>query len=229
MLSVLIVCRRVDALLMRTVKSVEELKPQILIDISEGNEALGIRKNRLITRAAHDWVLVLDTDETISQPLAKKIHEIVKHSRSEIHGYKIQYRNYSFGRATSYGGEKFAKTRLFQKRYGLITPLTIHEEIHIDGKINKLNGFIQHYSYRSFIQLLIKFTKYAWQVAGEKRKAHERVTLKKLFLYGPHMVWARVIKDEGWRDGWRGIVIALCFGYMETLTYWLLLWRELFS
>ncbi len=50
--------------------------------------------------------------------------------------------------------------------------------------------------------------------------------LKQLFLYGPHMVWARFIKEKGYKDGWRGLVLALAFGYMEGLTYWFLLFRK---
>lgn len=230
MISVLIVCRQVDDMLLRTIKSVEALNPQILVDISSGGkEALGARKNRLIYQAAYEWVLVLDTDEVASKQLMKEIINVVSHTKKNICGYKISYQNYAFGNLLLYGGEKFSKVRLFQRQYGILTPLSIHEEIEISGEIDKLTGTIYHYSYRTLRQVFIKFTKYAWQMAGEKRKVHEGVTLKKLFLYGPHMVWARAIKDEGWRDGWRGIVIALCFGYMETLMYWLLLWRNIFQ
>jgi hypothetical protein len=110
-----------------------------------------------------------------------------------------------------------------------VTPVPIHEEVVVRGKIGKLTGVIHHYSYRTPWQVLTKFTRYAWLVATEKQKAGERVTLKKLFLYGPHMFWARCIEEEGWRDGWRGVILAKYFGYMEGLTYWLLLYRNIAS
>lgn len=230
MLSLLIACRQIDEDLLRTIKSVEKLHPQILIDIStDASSALGRRKNRLIENAAYEWILMLDTDEVVSQQLLQEIKEVVKRTLNDNHGYEIQYQNYIFGTPVRFGGELYARVQLFQKNFGSFTPVSIHEHPIVSGRINKLKGVIRHYSYVSLPKVFIKFTKYAWQMAGEKRKAHEGVTLKKLFLYGPHMVWARVIKDEGWRDGWRGIVIALCFGYMETLMYWLLLWRNIFS
>lgn len=228
MLAVIIVCRKIDDLLIRTIKSVESLQPQILIDISyDRNKALGERKNCLIDRALYEWVLVLDTDEVVSKELLHEVHEVVRINSDEFQGYQIPYRNYIFGKHALFGGEKYSRTQLFRKKYGSFSPLPIHEYPVVNGKIGKLKGVIHHYSYVSLPQVLRKFTKYAWQMAGEKQKAHEQVTLKKLFLYGPHMVWARAIKDQGWRDGWQGIVLALCFGYMETLMYWMLIVRNL--
>ncbi len=227
MLSVLIICQKIDENLIRSVQSIEALHPQILIGVSDTNISLGLRKNTLIRQSTHDWVLVLDSDEVVSVELLHEIKTILQINLTEVRGYRIPYQNYAFGGVLRYGGEKYAKIRLFRKKFGQISIVPIHEEIDVVGQISKLSNVIIHNSYRSTSQLLTKFTKYAWQVAGEKRKSHERVTLKKLFMYGPHMVWARAIKDQGWRDGWRGIVIALCFGYMETLTYWFLLWRNL--
>ena len=229
MISVLIVCKQVDDNLIRTIKSVEPLKPQILVDISESDEPLGIRKNRLIRAAANDWVLILDTDETVSVELRKDLIGYRELNDVNIHGFSIDYQNYIFGIPVYFGGEQYSRNQFFNKSYGEFTPSLIHEHPIIKGNVGHLKGVIHHYSYVSLSQVLKKFTKYAWQMAGEKRKVHEGVTLKKLFMYGPHMVWARAVKDQGWRDGWRGIVIALCFGYMETLMYWLLLWRNLIN
>lgn len=228
MLSVLIVCKKIDELLLRTIQSVEALKPQILVDISEGDQPLGIRKNRLIHLAAYEWVLVLDTDEVVSKQLLMDIKKVIDASKADVYGYEIPYINFVFNKVILYGGEKFAKIRLFRRDFGNLTNSSIHEEVLVSSKTKKLNGVIYHNSYRTIQQILFKFTKYAWQMAGEKRKAKERVTIKKLFLYGPHMIWARAVMDEGWRDGWRGIVLALCFGYMETMIYWFLLWQKLF-
>ena len=146
-----------------------------------------------------------------------------------MNGYSITYQNHFGRKQLLYGGEIYKKIRLFRRRNASVSELPVHEEIQIEGSIGVLKGKILHHSYKSLLLVLLKFTKYAWQMAGEKQKAGERVTIKKLLLYGPHMVWARAIKDEGWRDGWRGVVIALCFGYMETLMYWLLLWRNIFG
>lgn len=228
MISVLIISKSIDDNLIRTINSVFSLHPQILVDISAyGHEALGIRKQRLINLAANKWVLILDTDEVISKSLLDEIKVIVQAHKPVKNAYQIPYRNIFMNKHLQHGGEEYSKTRLFLKEFGYVSPFPVHEEIIVRGEIGTLKNVIEHNSYQSLDYIIYKFTKYAWQMAGEKKKAHEAVTLKKLFMYGPHMVWARAVKDEGWRDGWRGIVIALCFGYMESLTYWLLLWRNI--
>ncbi len=230
MLTLVIISNKIDKMLTLAIASVAPLSPQLLINISSGTAMpLGLRKNNLVNQAAYDWVLVLDTDELISKEALIEIKKIIEKPIVGIHAYEIPYRNYAFGKQIKFGGENYAKARLFRKQFGRVILAPVHEEIATIGKIGRLKGTIYHNSYRSFIQIIKKFTKYAWQMAGEKRKAGERVTLKKLFLYAPHMVWARAIKDEGWRDGWRGVVIALCFGYMEGLMYWLLLYKNLFA
>ncbi len=228
MLSLLTISRRVDDKLVKTIKSVETLEPQMVVGISESDdELLGKRKNALIAVAAGEWLLLLDTDEVVSVQLAKEIHDVVTKSPDDTHGYQISYQNHAFGKELRFGGEKYAKVRLFRKKYGYVSPLPVHEEVIVEGKLGKLTGVIHHYSYQTLSQVLVKFTSYAWTLAGQKRQAKERNSFQKLFLYGPHMFWARAIKDQGWRDGWRGILLALCFGYMETLTYWLLLYRAI--
>lgn len=229
MLSLVITCQKIDSALLQVIHSIEDLKPQILIDVSDlSTESLGIRKNNLIKIAANDWILILDSDEIVSEKLKNEINSVLRSDRPSIKGYRIPYFNHAFGKHISRGGESYGKVRLFKKIHGKVTINYVHEEIEI-SEVGELKSYIMHYSYRTINQVIAKFTKYAWQMAGEMRKKHERVTLKKLFMYGPHMVWARAIKDEGWRDGWQGIVIALCFGYMETLMYWLLLLRNMLA
>ena len=223
---------------------------------------LGERKQELVERAKGDWILVLDADERVSPKLAQEIRRITNHHKiMHVHknvigrsdgltvAYRIPYQNYVFGKPVFWGGEKYAKVRLFRKGFAKISLEPLHEDVIIkteksgfrlkgrnDNFIGELKGIIHHHSYRSPWQLFVKFTRYAWIAAGEIReKEKERrldsrfrgndTTLKKLFLYSPHMVWARYIKEKGYKDGWRGLVLALAFGYMEGLTYWMLLFK----
>lgn len=194
--------------------------------------ALGVRKQELVEKAKGDWILVLDADERVSGELAKEIKRIIRGSSTSlgtaVAAYRIPYQNYVFGRPVYYGGEKYAKVRLFRKGFARISPESLHEEIIVkDGKVGELKGVIHHHSYRSPWKLFFKFTRYAWiaarmEIASPSERSRND-TFQKLFLYGPHMFWVRFIKEKGYRDGWRGLVLALAFGYMEGLTYWLML------
>lgn len=226
MLTILMIKSINEKIPVQTLQSVEYLGASLLID-SSINSNLGKRKRNLLKRVVTEWVLVIDTDEIISPDLLKELENIIRDKSIKYNGYKIPYQNYAFGHEVNSGGEKFSKTRLFKNNYGSISNSPIHEEVYVKGRIGQLKGKILHYSYRTARQVFTKFTKYAWLAAGQKKKEGEHVTLKKLTMYGPHMFWARAIKDQGYRDGWRGIVLALFFAYMEGLTYWLLLFRSI--
>lgn len=190
---------------------------------------LGERKQWLMRKAKGNWVLILDSDERVSDVLHDEIRQIVKNPQKSrgIAGYKIPYQNYVFGKSVYYGGEKYSKVRLFRKNKGTIDLFPIHEEIHVKGKVGVLRGVLHHYSYRSFAQLFGKFNTYARVLAEQKFERQERVNLHKLFSYGPHMFWSRFVKEQGYKDGWRGFVLAGAFGYMEAAMYWMLFVRGL--
>lgn len=221
-ISVLIISNVAREEYKKTLESVDSLHPHILIDDTNLSVPLGVRKQQLIHRAKTEWVLLLDTDEVVSKDLCSEIARCTSNASKSVHGYRIPYQNHVFGHPVYHGGEAYSKVRLFRKAYGSVTPYPLHEEVVVKGEIQPLTGVILHYSYRSLPQVIKKFTGYAKVAATQKMINRERCTARKLFLYGPHMVWARFIKDRGYRDGWRGLVLSLLFGYMEALTYWIL-------
>lgn len=246
-LSVVMITRNAAGVVADALKSVEGLWDELIVSdqnstdgtqeileqykasiVTSQSENLGKRKQDLIKKANGDWILVLDSDERVSPELKQEIQTVLRQkSRDAVVGYRIPYQNYIFGKLVRYGGERYSKIRLFKRGHGFITPLPIHEEVVVDGSVGELSGAIRHYSFRTAFQLFGKFTHYA-RIAAQALEIASPKTARndmgrKLFLYGPHMVWARYVEEKGYRDGWRGLVLALAFGYMEALTYWLLL------
>ncbi len=201
---------------------------------------LGKRKGRLLSKASSPWVLMLDSDERVSKELAQEILTLKKSKRLPYHGYRLPYQNHVFGSPVFHGGESYGKIRLFQKKFGKVSQNPVHEEILVQGKIGSFTEKILHHSYRNPWQLITKFTKYAWisarMLRDKERKTGSPIppslkategrggsgmTMNRLFLYGPHMFWARFVKDQGYKDGFFGFILAAAFGYMEALQYWI--------
>lgn len=197
--------------------------------VFKSNKNLGERKKWMLDNAKGNWVLVLDSDERVSDELRSEIEAILKNPKlcKGIDAYRIPYQNYVFGKPVYYGGEKYSKIRLFRRNKGTIDPVPLHEEIRVKGSVGTLRGALHHHSYRSPNQLFSKFTSYARIAAKDKQKNKEHITFAKLLFYAPHMFWARFIKEKGYKDGLRGFVLALAFSYMEELTYAMLLWRKI--
>lgn len=181
-----------------------------------------IGKQRMfgLSKASGKWVLILDCDEIVSRNLMKEIKSKIENKRIKINGYYISYQNFFLNKPLQYGGEDYKMLRLFRRMKLSIKPSLVHNRIEVkDQKIGYLKGKIFHHSYRSFLQTFGKFTDYGNRMAKEKYLAGERSSLKKIFLYPPHLFWARFIKDKGYEDGLFRIPLDLGFAYMEFVTY----------
>lgn len=186
---------------------------------------LGRQYKKGLNYVKTNWVLILDSDESLSKNLLKEIKTLIKERKlSRFDGYIIPFQNHFLGRKINYGGENYKMLRLFKKNKIMITDEATHQKYILKSKkIGYLKNKIIHYSYRSIIGVFKKFTYYAVEEAKKKYKNNETVSFKKLVLYPLHMFYARFIKDKGYKDGLFRIPLDLAFFYMEFLTYLILL------
>lgn len=199
----------------------EKYKARIFL--SENN--LGIQRNIGILNSQGKWILILDTDEVISESLRLEI--LKKLNTSDYNGYYIPFKNHFLGHKLEWGNQKYEKRRIFKKNLGLVENLKVHPEVIIKPPVGHLNGEILHYSFRSVGQTVRKFTYYASVEAPLLYKKGERTNLKKLILYPLHMFWSLFIEEKGYRDGIWGFGLAMCFMYYEFAKYVLLLKEQL--
>ncbi len=167
-------------------------------------------------------MLVLDSDEIISDQLRSEINFKGQNSKFKIqyYAYNIPFQTHFLGKPLRHGGEDYKKLVLFRKDSVIIKPALLHEKFEMkNGRSGVLVNPIYHYSYRSIRQLFLKFTGYAFRYARQKRKEGERTSLRKIFINPPHMFWARFVEDKGYKDGLFRIPLDLGFAYMEFLTY----------
>lgn len=180
---------------------------------------LGRRKAYGIECATSEWILILDSDEIVTPPLAAEITQvIIRRTGNDV--FYIPFRNHFLGKVVRYGGERYAMPRLFKKKKAKMKHALVHEQIMFDlARSTCLHGHILHYSYRSLPQMFAKFTDYALREARQKVKAGEKTSLKKILIYPPHRVWARFVADRGYKDGIFRLPLDIGFGYMEFITY----------
>lgn len=246
-LSVLIITKNAGPIFERCLKSVYDLADEILIidnysfdttlELAKKyaakiylheEEDLGKQKAWGLKKSKGKWVLVLDSDEMVSEKLKKEIKSILrpfhgKRAKNDKSAYEIKFQNHFLGRPVRHGGENYKMLRLFKKGSVVINPSLVHEKFKIKkGEMGKLKNKIYHYSYRSLRQMYIKFTDYAIRDAKIRGEKGEKSSLKKIFIYPLHMFYARFIKDKGYKDGLFRIPLDLGFAYMEFLTYFLL-------
>jgi len=188
-------------------------------------EFTDIGKQRIfgLSKATGKWVLILDCDEIVSERLMHEIKSKVENTRIKINGYYIPYQNFFLDQPLQFGGEDYKMLRLFRRIKLYIEPSLVHNKIEVkDERIGYLKGKIFHHSYRSFLQMFMKFTDYGIRMAKEKYLRKEKSSFKKVFFYPAHMFYSRFITDKGIEDGLFRIPLDLGFAYMEFVTYFML-------
>jgi len=246
-LSLAMITKNAEKVLHKTLQSVQGITDEIIIvdDFSSDKTAeiakkykakfyrnhendLGKQRAFSLKKAKGDWILVLDSDEYLSDKLRKEILKI-KNQLSNISGYDIPFQTHFLGRPLRHGGENYRKLILFKRKKAYIEPALVHEKFKVKGKLATLKNNVLHYSYESVISTYKKFTDYAFREAGQKFLNKEKSSLKKIFIYPVHLFWDRFFKDEGYKDGIFRIPLDIGFAYMEWLTYLLLGIRNLKS
>jgi glycosyltransferase involved in cell wall biosynthesis len=142
----------------------------------------GDQKRFALKQASNDWVLFIDADEVLSNPLVDEILELTRIPDS-CDGYEIPmnlvFRGYEF----RHGKESNCYfPRLFNRKKSYITNDKVHEQIVIKGKVKQLQHHILHYSYNSTHHYFSKFNRYTTYGAEQSYlKDKKRSTLLIIF------------------------------------------------
>ena len=176
-------------------------------------------KNWAIPQAAHDWVLILDSDERVTCELAAEIrHELASPRHN---GYWIYRRNHFLGHPIRFGPWKNDRClRLFRRDLGRYIGPTDHAEVELSsGTVGRLRHRLTHYTCTSYAQYLPKLARYAdvqshiWHSQG--KRTHTGQLLLRLplrFLQG--YIWRL-----GFLDGLAGLQVCLLVAYLSYLKH----------
>lgn len=176
-------------------------------------------KNWAIPQAAHEWVLILDSDERITEELVDEIHRELADPKYD--GYWIYRRNHFLGHPIRFGPWKNDRClRLFRRDLGRYVGPTDHAEVELSqGVVGQLRARMTHYTCTSYAQYLPKLARYAdvqsriWHADGRRTGAWQLLLRFPLrFLQG--YVWRL-----GFLDGLAGLQVCLLVAYLSYLKH----------
>jgi glycosyltransferase involved in cell wall biosynthesis len=168
------------------------------------------QKQFAVDSASHDWVLCVDADERVSEQLRTEIEAVRDGGFAGYAGWSIPRITEYFGRFLRHGNAYPDRlVRLFDRRRGGWTGYEIHENTRVSGRIGRLHGLLEHYSYRSLSDHHIRMQRYADLMAHALYARGKRCGVLKI-LFNPQWRFVRgYVLRLGFLDGWRGIVFAL--------------------
>lgn len=181
------------------------------------------QRQAALDRVQAQWLLFVDADERATPALAQEIGEVI--GNPEINGYWIPRRNFIVGYEMKAGGfspdYQLRLLRREQARY--VAEREVHEIVDVGGKEGYLRQPLIHYNYQSWSQFHRKQRFYAAYEARILKAKGIRPKPHNFILQPLREFRRRFVQLQGWRDGWRGLRMALLLAwYYGSLPYWLL-------
>lgn len=181
-------------------------------------------KNWAIPHATHDWVLIVDSDERVTDALAAEIRALLA-AAPRCDGYQIYRANYFLGhliRHAGWGSDKVL--RLFRRDLGRYQGESDHAEVELNnGNVGRLTARLDHYTYWTYDQYFRKLQRYTVQGAQNKYAAGKRANFLTMLLAPPlrflHCYFFRL----GFLDGLAGLQISALTGmssFVKQLRMW---------
>jgi glycosyltransferase involved in cell wall biosynthesis len=168
------------------------------------------QKQFAVQAARHEWVLCLDADERVSERLRGEIIALRAQGFAGAAGWSVPRITDYFGRFLRHGNAYPDRlVRLFDRRRGGFVGYEIHENTRVAGRVGRLHGHLEHYSYRSLGEHQNRMQRYADLMAQALYDDGRRCGLMRVLL-NPQWRFVRgYLLRLGFLDGWRGLVFAL--------------------
>jgi len=168
----------------------------------------GPQKQFAVAQARHDWVLCVDADERISEPLRQSIEQALIGPR--FHGYRFPRCNRFLGRYLRHGeGYPDWSLRLFERRHARWSDDAVHEKVLTQVEVGSLNGDLLHDSAETLNAYLAKQDRYTTLAAQQAHAAGQRAHVGHLLL-SPLLRFIKFyVLRLGFLDGAPGLVHIL--------------------
>jgi SAM-dependent methyltransferase len=176
-------------------------------------------KNWAIPQAAHEWVLILDSDERITAELAAEIRRELAAPRHD--GYWIYRRNHFLGHPVRFGPWKNdCCLRLFRRDLGRYVGPTDHAEVELaSGTVGHLRARMLHFTCTSYAQYLPKLARYADVQSQIWHEQGRRTSARQLLLRFPLRFLQGYVWRLGFLDGLAGLQVCFLIAYLSYLKH----------
>lgn len=196
LLSVVYITLNADKYLEKSLNSIKNIAQEILIVdcgsvdqtlaiaqklevkvISRAWQGFAVQRQLAVDSASHDWILVLDADEVLTESGVQVIVGALS-SISDVAAYSLRRLSIFHDKKILHGDWGYDRVlRLFDRRQGKYTNSMVHECWETKGDKKALPGIsILHYSYADYAELLGKMKQYA--ILGAQQLRHRRKVLR---------------------------------------------------
>jgi len=167
------------------------------------------QKQFAMAATSSEWILNLDADEEVSDALLKEIEAAIGNADADVDAFSIPRLSRYLDRWIKHGGwYPDYKVRLVRKGKGTWRGSSLHEELVVDGKIERLSNPLFHHVYRSIddqVKTINRFSDLSVSERGPKGGW--------FVLAGVIHAFGKFLECYVWKlgclDGLAGLVIAM--------------------
>ncbi|MEA3288890.1 MAG: glycosyltransferase family 2 protein [Campylobacterota bacterium] len=178
-------------------------------------KGFGWTKNKAASYAKNDWIIIIDSDEVVDSELFEtlKNKELKKDTVYQLN-FKAFYKDIQV-KYCGWNNQKIK--RVYSKTVTKYNDNDVHEDIITDGlKMEVLKGNVEHYSYHTISQFVIKADRYSTLFA-KNNAGKKKSSPTKAFLNGIYSFIKTYFFKRGFLDGYVGLIIA--YSHMVTNFY----------
>lgn len=170
----------------------------------------GPTKAHAVSLASGDWVLSIDADEYVSQALLQTLREL--DLSDERVAYRLERYNLFMGKHIRHGGwGNDWLVRLFNRRRCQFNDAVVHEKVIVppELRLERAEGALWHQAVTDIDQFLLKISRYSELEVTRSPRTHHPAGI---LLHAGWAFFSSYVLRAGFLEGWRGLVIAYCFG-----------------
>jgi len=187
--------------------------------IKEPWQGFAQQKNSAIEKATQDWILSLDADERVTPELKKEITTVLA-SVNPKDGYFIARKNFFLGRwIRRCGWYPDYNLRLFRRGKGLFGIREVHEAIKIKGVSGLLKSPMEHHTYKSLNDFMVRLDRYSTLAARELLKEKKSYGIFHIVFRPFYTFISMYFLRLGFLEGYYGLVISVLYAFYTFLKY----------
>ncbi len=168
----------------------------------------GPQKNSAISKCIHNLVLTIDADERLPEETARSIAKILSTS-DPADAYSFRRKNYFHGKwikCADWWPDDVI--RLMKKSTGRYEGVT-HEKWVTGGRTIKLTCEIEHFSFKSYSDMIHRMDSYSTQIAEQMHRDGKRARPAEAVLHSLWMFIRSYFLRLGFLAGFDGLMISL--------------------
>jgi glycosyltransferase involved in cell wall biosynthesis len=175
--------------------------------------------------ARGEWLMVLDADELVPEPLSQRLREVARQNAADA--VRMSRLNHLLGGPLLHSGWNPKRERhvRFFRRGAVQLETRLHEpprprpgtrviELPDDPELS-----LVHFNYLDTTHFLFKLNDYAGIEAEQTARRGERLSAGRALGRALREALARYVWHAGWRDGWRGLSLSLFMAAYHVAVY----------